>query len=110
MPAMFRVTYEIVTPESAENGEAEEHGFVTPGDWHDDIEAALKEPFDTYNVTLREAMRLAFPQEDCGRWWMECDGRMDYRTGAIETRAIHPPRNITPSSYRRVSRILGFKE
>ena len=107
MLRMFRVTYEIVTPESAEIGDVAEHGFITPGDWQSPIEEALKEPLDTYNVTLREAMRLAYPQEDCGRWWLECDGRLDYRTGAVETRAIHPPHNITPSSYARVSRIYA---
>lgn len=109
MPAMFRVTYDIVTPESAENGDTEENGFVLPGDWRDSIEVAMNQPRDAYNVTLREAMRLASPQEDCGMWWAECDGREDYQTGAIETRSIHPPHNITPSSYRRVSRLLGFK-
>lgn len=106
----FRVTYEIVTPESAENGEAAEHGFVTPGNWHDPIETALKEPPGAYDMSLREAMRLAYPQHDCGQWWGEEGGdRMDYRTGAVETRSIHPPCNITPASYRRVTRLLGLR-
>ena len=34
---MFAVTYEIVTPDSAEHGEAEERGFVAPGEWHDSV-------------------------------------------------------------------------
>lgn len=100
MPAMFRVTYEIVTPESAENGDYEEAGYIAPGEWRDD------EPF---NMTLREAMRLASPHEDCGRWWSESESWQDYQTGAIEGRSIHPPRNITPASYARVSRLLGFR-
>lgn len=108
MPGMFRVTYEIVTPESAENGDAEEHGFVMPGNWRDDMKTAMKQPRDAYNITLREAMRLASPHEDCGRWWAESYAEPDYRTGAVETRAIHPPANITESSYKRVSRLLGL--
>lgn len=28
---MFRVTYDIVTPASAEDGDVAEHGFVLPG-------------------------------------------------------------------------------
>ena len=89
---MFSVTYEIVTPESAEHGEADEIGYLDEG------------------LTLREAMRLASPSENCGRWWAETgEGRQDYRTGAVETRSIHPPRNITPSSYARVSRVLGCR-
>lgn len=94
---MFRVTYEIITPESAENGDADERGFVAPGEWRG------AEPVD---MTLREAMRLAYPQEDCGGWFAEVDGRQNYRTGAEERRSIHPPRNITPSSYDRLCRLL----
>lgn len=109
MPGMFRVTYEVVTPESAENGEAAFRGFLMESGRCIDIEVAILSSFTAYNMTLREAMRLASPQEDCGRWWQEVDGRLDYRTGAVETRAIHPPHNITESSYRRVSRLLGFK-
>lgn len=105
----FRVTYEIVTPESAEHGDAEENGFVMPGEWRDSIDVAMKKPDSAYDITLREAMRLAHPQEDCGTWWSECDGRQDYRTGAYETRSIHPPENISPSSYRRVTRLLGIR-
>lgn len=106
---MFRVTYEIVTPESAEYGDAAERGFVMPGEWRDDIETAMTQPRDAYDMTLREAIGLAYPQEDCGRWWTESDGRQDYRTGAVETRSIHPPENITAASYARVSRLMGIR-
>lgn len=85
---LFSVTYEIFTPDSAEAGDAEERGFVAQG------------------VTLREATRLASPSEDCGRWWSGA-WNTDYRTGAEEARSIHPPRNITPASYARVSRVLS---
>lgn len=97
----FRVTYEVVTPESAEHGDAESRGYVQPGEWRTDDAGDA-------GMTLREAKRLAHPQEDCGRWWCEVDGRTDYRTGAVETRSIHPPANITASSYARVARVLGF--
>lgn len=94
---MFRVTYEIVTPESAEHADADERGFVAPGEWRGD---------EPVWMTLREAMRLARPQQDCGLWFSEVDGRVDYRTGAVETRSIHPPANITASSYARLARLL----
>jgi hypothetical protein len=97
----FRVTYEIITPESAEHGDAEERGYVLPGGWRTDDDGEA-------DMTLRDAMRLAGPQEDAGGWWCEVDGRQNYRTGAEERRSIHPPRNITAASYARVSRILGF--
>lgn len=95
----FRVTYEIVTPESAEIGDAESRGYVHIGEWKSD------EPEE---MSLREAMRLCSPNEDCGRWFAEIgEDRCDYRTGAVETRSIHPPRDITESSYARVKRVLG---
>ena len=97
----FRVTYEIVTPDSAEHGDVAERGFMLPGHWR--VSSGRNA-----GLTLREATRLAAPQEDSGRWWSEVDGRQHYATGAVETRSIHPPRNITPSSYARVSRVLGF--
>lgn len=100
---MFRVTYEIVTPESAEQGDAESRGYVQPGEWRTDdaSEAGMR---------LREAMRLCSPQHDCGRWFSEEDGRTDYRTGAVETRSIHPPRNVTDASYARIRRVLGLNK
>ena len=97
MPQFF-VTYEIVTPESAEHGEAAERGFVQPGNWRTEDRGE--------GMSLREALRLASPQEDCGRWWSEVDGCDDYRTGANEVRCIHPPRGITAASYNRISRLL----
>ena len=107
---MFRVTYEIVTPESAEYGEAEETGFVMPGEWRTDIETALNYSGESYGMTLREALNLCSPSEDCGRWFAETgEDRCDYATGAIEQRSIHPPRNITPESYRRLKRLMGVK-
>ena len=95
----FRVSYEVVTPESAEHGDAESRGYVTPGEWRTDDAGEA-------DMTLREAMRLAFPQEDAGRWWQEVDGRQNYTTGAVESRAINPPANITKASYARVTRLL----
>jgi hypothetical protein len=97
----FRVSYEIITHESAEHGDAEERGFVLPGEWREPVETK-----EDVNMGLRDAMRLAHPQEDSGSWWQEVDGREDYATGAREYRAIHPPQDITAASYARVSRIL----
>ena len=97
-PGYFRVTYEIVTHESAEHGEAAERGFMAPGQWRDESEPT--------QMTLREALRLASPDCDCGRWFAESDGREDYATGDVETRSIHPPRSITPASYARVARVI----
>lgn len=100
----WRVTYEIVTPESAEYGDAEERGFILPGGWREPATSG-----ESVDMGLREALQLCYPQEDCGRWLAEADGREDYRTGAIETRALHPPGTITESSYRRLCALTGVR-
>ena len=97
----FRVSFSIVTPESAKLGDYAEHGFLLPGEWRESAETS-----EDVTMSLREAMRLAYPQEDSGAWWQEVDGREDYATGAREYRAIHPPSTITPASYARVTRLL----
>jgi hypothetical protein len=98
----FRVTFEIVTHSSASKGGYAKSGFLL----RDGRPARKNAAPKTLNMGLREAMRLVYPQENSGRWWQEIDGREDYATGAVETRAIHPPRNITPASYARVTRLL----
>jgi hypothetical protein len=92
MSGMFSVTYEIITNESAEHGDYVETGYIDE------------------NISLREAMRLVYPQEDCDGWFREVDARIDYATGEYKYHTLHPPRNITPSSYNRLRKILGFKE
>jgi hypothetical protein len=97
----FRVTYDIVTPESAENGEAAENGFIS--------DYGLRYETAPPCMTLREALRLVSPSYDCGRWFDEPEHNTDYRTGAVESRALHPPKNITPASYRRLARLLRVR-
>jgi hypothetical protein len=98
----FSVSFEIVTQESARHGDHARHGFLL----RDGRPARKNAASKTINMSLREAMRLAYPQCDAGRWWQEEDGREDYATGVVETRAIHPPHNITSASYARVTRLL----
>lgn len=85
----FNVTYEVVTYESAEDGEAAESGFYAE------------------DISLREAIALVGYCEDCGTWFAEADGDTDYQTGAVTYRSLHPPRTITKSSYGRIKRLLN---
>jgi hypothetical protein len=106
----FRVTYDITTPESAEQGDLADSGFAHPGGW--------KFPADDpgpHEMTLREAIEACglYPSrrgglgfEDCGRWFATVDADQDYRTGEDTRYAIHPPRTITRASYRRLRRYL----
>lgn len=100
----FTVTYDIVTPESAAEGDHAECGRIDPWGYHWPVNGE-KQPDDS-DMSLRQALNYVCPQEDAGAWFSEADGRDDYRTGANETRALHPPRNITPASYARLARLL----
>lgn len=63
----FRVTYDIVTSESAEQGDYAESGFVLPGGWHVDVTTP-----DATRMDLRSAVALV------GLWYMvQRDRRTD---------------------------------
>jgi len=101
----FTVTYEVVTPESAADGEASESGFADTGGWK------YQEPA---SLTLKECLTIAqggfeASQSAIGRgtWFTTVDADFDYATGAATTYSIHPPRNCTLASLRRIARVLG---
>ena len=107
MAARFHVTYEIVTPDSAEHGEAAELGYMTPSCGGDPLDIVPPGAAD-YAMTLREAVALCGTGlEDCGRWFAEgYSERTNYRTGATTSYSLHPPANITAGSYSRLKRLL----
>jgi hypothetical protein len=83
-PFMVGKTYEIVTPESAEEGDAEERGWV----------------FDAKPMTLRETLReiekqggepdsSPVPRKGTQLTIYQTDGNVNYRTGAETRTAIH---------------------
>ena len=107
MREMFSVTYDVVTPESAEDGDNAETGFVLSGNWRVSIEAAMADVDGNYKMTLRDAVSLTGDYlADAGSWFEQMDGDTDYRTGAETRYALHPPRTITKSSYARLKRVL----
>lgn len=96
----FSVTYEIVTDESASEGEAADSGFVGEG------------------LTLREALAECRGYGDSA---IECDsshGRPrwinfysspDMYSGEFENRALHIPDSVSDSSAVRIARYLGAR-
>ena len=102
--AKFSVTYEIVTQESAEYGEAEESGFIAEG-------ISLREAVDLVKststiscggITNIEASDSCIGQS---RWITVYNG-MEFETGAHESRSLHIPDHITAASRRRIMRII----
>lgn len=97
----FRVTYDVVTPESAEHGNVAESGYFFRGGWRHD---------DPSEWTLREIVSQFGRKslENSGSWFSTCDDGINYRTGECVSYAVHPPDNITAASYARLCRLLCY--
>lgn len=109
--AKFNVHYAIITPESAEYGEADEVGVQDEGL---SLRDAIKELFNTRTnqvggVEAIEANCSPLPV----RGWLEffpfCTvyNGMEFLTGAYENRSLTPSGRITASSWRRIVRLIG---
>jgi len=105
MREQFHVTYEIVTPESAEEGDVAERGYAHSNGGRDSLECV--ENVDDYAMDLRSALRICSPAFDCGRWFDEEPWTLNYKTGEQIRHSLHPPRSVTPSSYQRIKRLIG---
>ena len=101
----WRVTYDIVTAESAMEGDVAERGFISKC-------CTLREAFDlvqetrTGGVDHVDCVEADESPVFCPRWVSVVNG-MEYATGDYETRAIHFPDRITPASRVRVARLLN---
>ena len=102
----WNVTFEIVTPESAEHGDAESRGFVSENqtlrdaleDWGGDgchVEA------DCYPVdaSIPPSWFTAYNVNDGTRSY--------YEDGEEESRGLHIPDRITVASRLRLARLIG---
>lgn len=95
---LFDITYEIITPESAEDGEAAESGFESQG------------------ITLRDAWEFM-------RWngghceasdshihqarWLTFYGGQDTMTGGYTNYSLHFPEALSPSSKNRIAKLFN---
>jgi hypothetical protein len=96
----FRVTYDVVTEESAEHGDFAESGFYSRGGWKHS---------DSSEWTLRDIVREFRARcEDSGRWFSTANDEIDYHTGEQTQYSIHPHDGITAASYKRLARILCY--
>ena len=103
---MFNVTYDITTPESAENGDYKESGYICEG-------VSLREAIDCFYET-RASQCAGIIDINANEWpainpsWITVDNGGEYLTGAYESRSLHLPDSVTPSSKRRICRLLGI--
>lgn len=105
--ARFGVTYDIVTPESAEAGDVSEAGWILQG-------ATLRDAVQELHKT-RTAHVDGVESIEADQWPMRAPlavtvtNGAEFETGARESRAIHFPRTLTPSTARRIARLCGVR-
>jgi hypothetical protein len=103
---IFNVTFEIVTDESAENGDAQERGFVAENISLRDAIDGLSASSNSCELASIEADCWPISRDNPPRWITYQYGR-DWQSGEFESRSIHFPRGITGSSAIRIAKLLG---
>jgi hypothetical protein len=83
---LVTTTYEIVTPESAENGEAEESGFLS-----EDIPYGFRELVDA----MRGGDPSSWPRAGARDWVTHVED-VNYRDGSQESRSLHLSHKNSP--------------
>lgn len=97
----FDVTYEIVDQASAEHGEAQESGFYLES-------ATLRDAVDALSGCGGHIEANSYPFDGVGySRWFTAYGEPDIYTGDNESRSLHIPPSITPSSAIRIARLIG---
>lgn len=101
----FDVTYDIVTPESAEHGDVAERGFICKGvdlrtafDAVLDTRTAVVDPIDCIEAN---EYPIVSPR------WITVTNGVEYLTDAVESRSLHFPDAMTAASRVRVARLLN---
>jgi len=105
--ARFSVTFEIVTQESAENGDAEERGYICEAEA---LRDALKDVHSTRTNEVEGCNGIECDSSPCvAPRWVTVSNGMEFRTGAYESRSLHIPQGVTPASARRIARLVGAR-
>jgi hypothetical protein len=117
-------TYDTVSPESSENGDVEESGFITPGMWkYPDLEDYQRRALKLHRINFKTSENyerkqwaigdLAYLIDFARSLGIACDGDnfysvdpdMDFRTGESTTYAMHID-GVTPATFERIARLL----
>lgn len=93
----FSVTYEIVTHESAEDGDS---GFIVEN-------VSLREALEHVDHSAMEPCMAPFDPSDPHVWFNTVDPDIDMQSGEYEYRSLHLPVNLTPSTRLRIARLIA---
>ena len=110
-------TYQTVTPESAEHGDFDEHGFILPGMWkfptkYDNdgklIDNYTRVAWERGNLAgfIDFARSLGITANADADWFYSVDPDIDYQTGSETQYAMHID-GATPSTINRIARLLN---
>lgn len=112
----FRLTFSVVTEESARHGDHARHGFVTRNLTIPDRTYLPKRPalFDLKTAVEFFQDHGGYVQADscpisrqCPPRWFDCVNETPNGDQLSVTVSLHLPKNVTPSSAIRVARYLG---
>lgn len=98
----INITYEVVTEESAEQGEASERGFLV-----EQQDCGFRELLDTIKYS-----GFNQPDSSCGiPRWLSDYPEQNYTDGSWTTKTIHPARDKQSQRYwEKAMRYLGYSE
>jgi hypothetical protein len=91
MTILVNITFEIVTEESAENGETAESGFLA-----ENSEYTFRELVETLRDKFTNAS--CWPVSASVNTWFTNDPDTDFRTRDVETESIHYSRDNPPKN------------
>lgn len=100
---LFDVTYEIVTQESAEQGDAEERGYIGQALT---LRAAIDEVRSTRTSAVDGVSYIHADSPDDTYRTIVIGNGMEFETGAQEARSLHIPREVSVYSYARILRLV----
>ena len=101
----FSVTFEIITPESAEHGDSADAGFIAR-------DLRLREALEavtgtrTSRVSGVDCVEANDSDVRAARWFTVYNGQ-EFETGANESRSLHIPDSVTGASRARLARLIG---
>ena len=98
----FSVTFETITPESAEHGDVEERGYIVEN-------ASLRDALSDFQHegchVVADSSPVHFPRGFTA--YCTNDGaRNYYEQGITENRSLHIPDHITAASRLRIARLV----
>ena len=100
--------YQTVTPESAEHGDFDSHGFITPGYWKfdvDDYERTVWKIGDLRGLVDFAKDSLGICETGWADWACSVDPDIDYATGESTEYSMHIA-GCTQSSKNRIFRLI----